>query len=82
MPIVNTHEAKTNFSKLLRIVADGEEVTIARAGVPVAKLVAVTSPQAPTRVGFLSGLGFGVPDDFDTMMADDIEALFDGTDSV
>jgi prevent-host-death family protein len=44
---VNIHEAKTHFSKLLEKVALGEEVIIARAGKPVAKLVAVE--QAPKK---------------------------------
>ena len=36
---VNTHEAKTSFSQLLRRVAAGEEITISNRGVPVARLV-------------------------------------------
>ena len=40
---VNIHEAKTHLSKLLERVALGEEVIIAKAGKPVAKLVAITS---------------------------------------
>lgn len=39
--VVNTHEAKTHLSKLLRRVLQGEEITIAKAGRPVAKLVPV-----------------------------------------
>lgn len=42
---VNVHQAKTHFSKLLERVALGEEVIIARAGEPVARL----SPIAPKR---------------------------------
>jgi prevent-host-death family protein len=42
---VNTHEAKTHFSKLLRRVEAGEKVTICRAGKPVA----VLSPPEPAR---------------------------------
>lgn len=38
---VNIHEAKTHLSRLLQRVAAGEEITIARAGTPVARLVAV-----------------------------------------
>ncbi|MBS3975548.1 MAG: type II toxin-antitoxin system Phd/YefM family antitoxin [Syntrophomonadaceae bacterium] len=38
---VNIHEAKTHFSKLLARVRDGEEVIIANAGIPVARLVPV-----------------------------------------
>jgi prevent-host-death family protein len=41
MDAVNVHQAKTHFSKLLDRVARGEEVTIAKAGRPVAKLVPV-----------------------------------------
>ncbi|HZS27412.1 MAG TPA: hypothetical protein VFB76_09275 [Candidatus Angelobacter sp.] len=42
---VNVHEAKTNFSKLRQRIALGEEVIIAKAGVPVAKLVRFTVNQ-------------------------------------
>lgn len=38
---VNIHEAKTHFSKLLVKAAHGEEVVIAKAGLPVARLVPV-----------------------------------------
>jgi prevent-host-death family protein len=41
--IVNVHEAKTTLSALLTDVERGEEVTIARNGTPVAKLVRVTA---------------------------------------
>lgn len=37
--MVNMHEAKTNLSRLVARVAEGEEIVIGRAGVPVAKLV-------------------------------------------
>jgi prevent-host-death family protein len=40
------HQAKTNFSKLLRKAARGEEVIIARGKTPVVKLVAVPPPRA------------------------------------
>ncbi len=39
MPVVNVHEAKTHLSRLLTQVEAGEEVTIARNGTPVARLV-------------------------------------------
>jgi prevent-host-death family protein len=39
MAVFNIHEAKTHFSKLIRRVLRGEEVVIARAGVPVVRLV-------------------------------------------
>lgn len=39
--VVNIHEAKTHFSRLVERAEHGERITIARAGVPVAMLVAV-----------------------------------------
>jgi prevent-host-death family protein len=49
-PIVNIHQAKTHLSRLIERVEAGEEVVIARAGRPVARLVpfrARTSPRVP-----------------------------------
>ena len=43
---VNVHEAKTNFSKLLQRVILGDEIIIAKAGVPVAKLVRYVTKRA------------------------------------
>lgn len=42
--IVNTHEAKTNLSRLLEEVAAGKEIIIANAGRPVARLVPMEPP--------------------------------------
>ncbi|HEX21699.1 MAG TPA: type II toxin-antitoxin system Phd/YefM family antitoxin [Actinobacteria bacterium] len=39
MATINVHEAKTNFSKLLSRVESGEEIVIAKAGKPVAKMM-------------------------------------------
>ena len=39
MPVVNVHQAKTQLSRLLAQVEDGQEVVIARNGKPVARLV-------------------------------------------
>ena len=44
--IVNIHEAKTHLSRLLEQVAGGDEVIIARAGHPVARLTGIASPGA------------------------------------
>lgn len=60
---VNIHEAKTHLSKLLERVAVGEEVIIAKAGTPVAKLVPVESAKKEFRFGSAKG-EFVVPDDF------------------
>ena len=51
---VNVHEAKTHLSRLLEEVARGDDVVIARAGEPVAKLVSVHGPQE-RRLGFVEG---------------------------
>jgi prevent-host-death family protein len=60
---VNIHEAKTHLSRLLERVAMGEEVIIAKAGTPVAKLVAVK--KTPKKRIFGSAKGdFTVPDNF------------------
>ena len=47
---VNVHEAKTHLSRLLERVERGEELTIARAGTPVAKLVPVGAVNPRGRV--------------------------------
>lgn len=46
--IVNTHEAKTHLSELIRRALAGEEIVIARAGKPAVKLVAVEEGQVAT----------------------------------
>jgi prevent-host-death family protein len=46
---VNIHEAKTHFSKLVERARNGERITIAKAGVPVAMLVAVEPETRPRR---------------------------------
>jgi prevent-host-death family protein len=74
---VNIHEAKTHLSRLLRKVADGEEVTIARAGVPVAKLVAVDAKNKTRPLGMDRGRVW-VADDFDAPLPDDLLAAFYG----
>jgi prevent-host-death family protein len=45
----NIHEAKTNLSRIIERVEQGEEITISRAGTPVAKVIPLTS--AVTRRG-------------------------------
>jgi prevent-host-death family protein len=72
---VNVHEAKTQLSKLLQRVIAGEEVIIARAGMPVAKLVPIEKP-AKRLLGLDKGL-FEVPADFDAPMPDEVLADFE-----
>lgn len=51
MTIFNVHEAKTHFSKLLERVLSGEEVVIAKAGKPVARILPVVTNVAKRKPG-------------------------------
>jgi len=73
---VNIHQAKTHLSRLLQRVAAGEEVTIARSGIPVARLVAV-EPKGKRPLGFARG-EIWIADDFDAPLPDDLLAAFYG----
>ena len=79
MRTVNIHEAKTQLSKLIKAVENGEDVVIARANRPVVRLTRLLSPPAPRRLGTLVGK-FCVPDDFDAPLPDEVLKLFEGTD--
>ena len=59
----NVHDAKTNLSKLMDRAHDGEEIILAKAGEPWAKLVPVTPANLPPRVpGRFKGEFDGIPD--------------------
>jgi prevent-host-death family protein len=80
MRTVNIHEAKTHLSRLVQRAANGEPFIIAKAGKPLVKVVPLDAPtdgKKTSRLGFMKG-AFKVPDDFDTMMADEIEEMFYG----
>ncbi len=77
MKQVNTHEAKTQLSRLLRRVAAGEEITIANRGVPVARMVPVPPEKAQRVLGIFRG-EFSVPDDFDSPLPEAVLELFEG----
>lgn len=74
---VNIHHAKTHLSRLLQRVAESEEVTIARAGIPVARLVAVEQKGKKRPLGFARGRVW-VADDFDAPLPDDLLKEFYG----
>lgn len=76
---VNVHEAKTHLSRLLARVEAGEEVTIAKAGRPVARLVPITDTTWKRPLGMDKGSDFFIADDFDAPDPD-IIALFEGPD--
>jgi prevent-host-death family protein len=78
MRTVNIHEAKTHLSRLVERAAQGESFVIAKAGKPMVKVTALSAPDRPAqRIGFLAGQ-ISVPDDFDTLGAEEIRQLFEG----
>jgi prevent-host-death family protein len=75
MTQVNIHEAKTRLSELLERVQQGEEVIIAKAGKPIARLTEIDSP-TPLIFGLLPELR--TPDDFNDPLPDELQKMFEG----
>ena len=75
MPVVNVHEAKTHLSRLLQRVQRGEEIVIARAGHPVARLVPIA--RLTRRPGRLKGR-IEVSESFDEPLPEELAAAFRG----
>ena len=73
---VNVHEAKTHLSRLLMRVAAGEEVLIAKAGKPVARLVPWREGTKNRVAGLDRGV-FRVPEDFDAALPPDVIQAFE-----
>lgn len=74
---VNMHEAKTHLSRLVDEAAGGADIIIAKAGKPVARLVAVAASSEPRTLGRLAG---AVRESADCWESDaEIEALFYGS---
>jgi len=74
--MVNIHEAKTHFSRLVERAAAGEEIVISRSGVPMARLMPLATPSAPRRPGAWKGR-VRIADDFDDL-PERIAAAFRG----
>jgi prevent-host-death family protein len=74
---VNVHAAKSQLSRLLDAAAAGEEVIIAKAGKPVARLVPFEQKTERRKLGMLAGK-LHAPDNFDDPLPDDILADFEG----
>ncbi len=72
---VNIHEAKTHLSRLLAKVVAGEEVVIAKAGKPIARLVPMPNALRKRVLGTAEG-EFTVPDDFNDPLPKDVEESF------
>ena len=79
MQTVNIHTAKTHFSRLVDEAASGEEIIIAKAGKPVARLGPLTprEPRPKRQLGALAGLAV-IPADFDAALPDSVIDSFTG----
>ena len=78
METINLYEAKTNLSALVERAAAGEEIIIAKAGRPLARLVPLEGARAGDRpLGMYRGL-IHIGDDFDDPLPQDIQDAFDG----
>ena len=79
MQTINIHAAKTQLSRLVDQAAAGEEIIIARAGRPVARLVSLTTDAGKDRrqLGSLAG-SIHMPDDFDAPLPDALLDAFEG----
>ena len=77
MTEVNIHQAKTHLSRLLARVAAGEEIIIANAGKPVARLVPFRKTKGRRPLGLDKGL-FQVPKDFDAALPEKLLKSFEG----
>lgn len=77
MAMMNIHEAKTHFSKLVDKAMNGEEVIIGKSGTPVVKLVAIHNKKPKRVPGALKGQ-IRISDDFDAPLSADILEEFEG----
>lgn len=77
MQTVNIHEAKTQLSRFVEQAAAGDEIVIARAGKPVARLMPLSSFSTQSRqLGLGRGL-YTMPTAFDAIQADEIAKMFE-----
>jgi prevent-host-death family protein len=77
MRMVNMHAAKTHLSRLVNEVAAGEEIVIAKAGKPMARLLPFEPRREPRQPGLLKGQ-IWIADDFDEPLPEEIMAAFRG----
>jgi prevent-host-death family protein len=79
MDTVNLYEAKTNLSQLVERAAAGEEIIIAKAGRPLARLVPLAKRTTPRPLGLFAG-EVEVGPDFDDPLPEDLLRAFEGYD--
>lgn len=72
---INLYDAKTQLSKLVEQAAAGEEITIAKAGKPLARLVPLVPNRVPRVPGLLKGR-VRIGEDFDAPLPDDLADAF------
>ena len=77
MRMVNIHTAKTHLSRLVNEVAAGEEIVIAKAGKPVARLLPFEPRREPRKPGLMKGK-IWIAEDFDDPLPEEIMAAFRG----
>ncbi|MGH7502007.1 MAG: type II toxin-antitoxin system Phd/YefM family antitoxin [Longimicrobiales bacterium] len=78
MRTVNIHEAKTHLSRLVEDASEGEEIVIAKAGKPVARLVPIRPVRKRRKLGWLKGK-LEIPKDFDAPLPEEVIAEFEGS---
>ncbi|MCH9637942.1 MAG: type II toxin-antitoxin system Phd/YefM family antitoxin [Betaproteobacteria bacterium] len=78
MSTINIHEAKTHLSRFVEQAAAGEEIIIAKAGKPMARLVPLRNTPSRRNLGLFKGK-LNVPDDFDASLSDDVVGLFENS---
>lgn len=76
--VVNTHEAKSRLSELIRLVEAGESVIVARNGEPVVRIVRLDEGTPRRRLGTLRGEVWIADDAFSPEVDAEIAALFNG----
>jgi prevent-host-death family protein len=77
MEIVNLYDAKTHLSQLVERAAAGEEIIIAKAGRPLARLVPLKARPSSRPLGLIAGQTRIGPD-FDAPLPDGVAAAFGG----
>jgi prevent-host-death family protein len=75
MKTINIHAAKTHLSRLVEDAAGGEEIVIAKAGKPVARLTALAAKPCERKPGGLRGL-IRLKDNFDDPLPPEIAGAF------
>jgi prevent-host-death family protein len=81
MTIVNIHEAKTHFSKLIQQALQGEEIIVAKSGIPLIKLTPYEKTTTKRKGGQLKGILL-IEDNFDEPLPEEVLKGFYGEDQL